>query len=83
MLCPASPPTQCHSLVLSMQLSVRLLAVKGFVLRDVVTTCLSHDILVLDQIGMVKLAHLAEECGSEVISYVEQAEEVRGMLLFF
>lgn len=60
-----------------MQLSVRLLAVKGFVLDDVITTCLSHDILVMDQISMEKLAQLAKECGSEVISYVEQADEVR------
>lgn len=65
----------------SMQFSVRLLAVKGLVSHDVIMACLSQDIIVVDQIGMEKLVHLSEGSGSEILTYVQQADEVRCVLI--
>lgn len=43
--------------------------------------CLSHDIIVVDQIGTEKLVHLSEGTGSEILTYIQQADEVRGAFL--
>lgn len=57
------------------------MAVKGFASHDVIMACLSHDIIVVDQIGTEKLVHLSEGSGSEILTYIQQADEVRGMFL--
>lgn len=84
LLCHVSPAhATLHECTapLCLQLSVRLLAIKGVASRDVIMTCLSHDIIVVDQIGTEKLVRLSEASGSEILSYAQHADEVRDLSL--
>ena len=76
-------PHDCLLLCVCLQLSIRLLAVKGITSHDVIMTCLSHDIIVVDRIGMEKLVHLSDASGSEILCYAQHAEEVGGHIQHF